>query len=92
MNFEDYQKEVLQMPLYDDLFKGIMGELGEVAELVKKHERQGQHRKIMTRERFEEEMGDVLWYLSRLASAYGGDLQKIAEGNIQKLRERHGLK
>jgi NTP pyrophosphatase (non-canonical NTP hydrolase) len=91
MNFKDYQEEVLKMPLYDDVIKGLIGELGEVMELLKKNERQGNRRQVMTKDRFNEEMGDVLWYFSRLASQYGASLNEIAKENVKKLRERHGL-
>lgn len=91
MNFKEYQDEVAQMPLYDDVRLGLVGEIGEVFELIKKNERQGNKRQVMTKERFVEEMGDVLWYLSRLASTYGASLNEIAKENVKKLKERHGL-
>jgi NTP pyrophosphatase (non-canonical NTP hydrolase) len=34
------------------------------------------------------ELGDVLWYLSQLASELDVSLSDIATGNIQKLKDR----
>lgn len=35
-----------------------------------------------------DELGDVLWYISALATAYGWSLETIAEGNLRKLNKR----
>ena len=34
------------------------------------------------------ELGDVLWYVSQLASEFGLSLDSIADRNIEKLRSR----
>jgi NTP pyrophosphatase (non-canonical NTP hydrolase) len=36
-----------------------------------------------------DELGDVLWYLSDIASAYGLNLCDVALGNIRKLEARY---
>lgn len=92
MNFKDYQDKINAMPLYDDVVLGLVGEVGEVIELIKKDRRLGTRRKVMTKERFVEEMGDVLWYFAGLATAYNTTLEEIADENIKKLNERHGIK
>lgn len=92
MNFKEYQDKVTAMPLYDDVVLGLVGEVGEVIELLKKDRRLGTKRKVMTKERFIEEMGDVLWYFAGLATAYNVSLEDIAASNIKKLNERHGIK
>lgn len=91
MNFSEYDKECEAFPLYDDVRLGLFGEIGEVMELIKKHERQGNRKQVMTRARFIEEMGDVLFYLNQLAKQYGANLNDIAKENVIKLRKRHGL-
>ena len=35
------------------------------------------------------ELGDVLWYVSELASGLGATLEEIAERNIEKLYKRY---
>jgi NTP pyrophosphatase (non-canonical NTP hydrolase) len=39
------------------------------------------------------ELGDVLWYVSQLASELGLELEQIAQGNLEKLlsRQRRGV-
>jgi NTP pyrophosphatase (non-canonical NTP hydrolase) len=34
------------------------------------------------------ELGDVLWYITQLATSFGYELSDIAEGNINKLTSR----
>jgi len=65
---------------------GLAGEAGEVAEHAKKAIRDdaGQVTK---------ELGDVLWYVSQLATELGLELDEIADTNLQKLlsRQRRGV-
>jgi len=91
VNFKEYQTEVTSHPLYDNVIYGLIGEISEVVELVKKHERQGAKRQVMTHDRIEEELADILWYLTRACSEYGVDLETAAINNIKKLRKRHGI-
>src|SRR5690554_6566424 len=62
---------------------GLVGEAGEVAEAVKKHLFHGHDR---DREAVAKELGDVLWYVARMAAAVGVDLSSVAERNISKFR------
>lgn len=64
---------------------GITTEAGEVADLVKKAVF---YNKTFNTEQLTLELGDVLWYISRMASLYGLDLGDIMEQNILKLRAR----
>lgn len=65
---------------------GLAGEAGEAVEHVKKHVF---HSRPLDREALAKEIGDVLWYLSALATGAGLDLGACAEGNIEKLRKRY---
>jgi NTP pyrophosphatase (non-canonical NTP hydrolase) len=73
---------------------GLCGEAGEVAEHVKKAIRDdggeisGERRTAMSAE-----LGDVLWYVSQIATELELDLDEIAEANLQKLlsRQRRGV-
>src|SRR3984957_8384911 len=65
---------------------GLAGEAGEVAEHAKKAIRDdggevtGERRAAMAKE-----LGDVLWYVSQLASELGLDLDELAGANLEKL-------
>jgi len=73
---------------------GLAGEAGEVAEHAKKAIRDDAG--AVTHERraaIAKELGDVLWYVSQLASELGLDLDEIAQVNLDKLlsRQRRGV-
>lgn len=42
------------------------------------------------RQAIAEELGDVLWAVSTIATALGVTLEQAAEGNVSKLRDIHG--
>jgi NTP pyrophosphatase (non-canonical NTP hydrolase) len=63
---------------------GLAGETGEVMELLKKHLRDGKH----PGEALLLELGDVLHYLTVIATAYGWTLSDVAMANVAKLVER----
>ncbi len=65
---------------------GVAGEAGEVADLIKKQHFHGHDPDPMA---VAKELGDVLWYVSVLAGAYGFTLEEIAAINIEKLRARY---
>lgn len=65
---------------------GLVGEAGEVADLIKKVEGHGHDLNVG---KLAEEAGDLMWYLAATAEAYGMDLGAIAEANIDKLRARY---
>ncbi len=69
--------------------RGLCGEAGEVAEKVKKTLRDdGGLLSEERREALSRELGDVLWYLSQLATEADLDLETIAEENLDKLLSR----
>ena len=95
-DFATYQLEAIKTASYDFktwdmalpyLALGVVGEAGEVAEQIKKHVRGDKELKT---EKIKEELGDVLWYIANLCETLGFSLQDVAEGNIAKLRKRHG--
>jgi len=65
---------------------GLSGETGECADIYKKYMYQGHE---FDREAMIAELGDVLWYVSELASGLGATLEEIAERNIEKLYKRY---
>jgi NTP pyrophosphatase (non-canonical NTP hydrolase) len=73
---------------------GLAGEAGEVAEHAKKAIRDdGGEVSEERRAAMGKELGDVLWYVSQLASELGLDLDEIAQVNLDKLlsRQRRGV-
>ena len=68
---------------------GLSGETGEIAEKVKKIIRDDQG--VITdekRDQIAKEAGDVLWYLSQLATEIDYSLEDIAQMNLDKLVSR----
>jgi NTP pyrophosphatase (non-canonical NTP hydrolase) len=97
MNFEEYQAEARATALYprrlDNLeypTLGLAGEAGEVANIVKKIQRD--HGGIINddiRAKLKDELGDVLWYISACADELDITLNEIAAFNVDKLARRH---
>lgn len=64
---------------------GLVGEVGEFANKYKKVIRDGI---TLDPKDTEKELGDILWYLSNLASDLGINLEDIAVHNLEKLADR----
>ena len=94
MELNKYQEEALALSFFkhEDLSYcalGISGEAGEVADHVKKMLRDDNG--VITperRENLKKELGDVLWYLSRMAGNLGYTLDEVATSNIEKIKDR----
>ena len=104
MNFEEYQNEALktdQLP-YGTVkgneiaetvvpLLGLAGEAGELLSEYKKFLRDGEGHQLF-KERIDEELGDLLWYISNVASKFGLSLEDIAKNNLAKTQDRWGGK
>ena len=95
MNFKKYQniaKQTDKNPnsnLKSEIIPllGLVGEAGVLLSEYKKKLRDGkQHTGF--KESIKEELGDLLWYISNLATKFNLDLDKIAQDNLKKTRER----
>lgn len=101
MNFLDYQCGTAEFAIYPGAADtesyaglsyvglGLAGEAGEVAGKIKKIARDDDgliHEAV--RAKLADELGDVLWYVSQMASQLGLRLEGIARGNLAKLRDR----
>lgn len=98
MNFETFQQytgETITYPTDTEeasinyCVLGLTGEAGEISEKWKKVIRDNEG--ILTpeiREAMALEVGDVLWYVARLAAHLGYSLEDIAHRNVQKLESR----
>lgn len=77
------------LPLKDQLNNyvfGLVGEVGEVVDLLKKFFYHGHE---VDSNRLKSELGDILWYVSAVASLFNINLQDIAQGNVEKLEKRY---
>ena len=100
MNFNDYQKQAISTDVYGgkgdvnsiaflNKVLGLVGETGEIAEKIKKSQRNNDGIISKTdREALLKELGDVLWYLSAIAHYLGEPLEAIAETNLGKVLDR----
>ena len=96
MNFSEYQSAATRTANAETAFGGyypmaahalgLTGEAGEVADLIKKNLAHGH---TLDTEKLVYELGDVLWYISALATDFGFDLTYVAERNIEKLKRRY---
>lgn len=87
IKYRDFTKSVAVYPPHKEreyLALGLVGEAGEVADKVKKEIRDGGY---LTGE-ITKELGDVLWYLTRLCDVHNVTLKEIAELNKDKLESR----
>ena len=97
MNFDEYQDAASVTALYPNRLNnleyptlGLAGEAGEVANIVKKIQRDhGGEINDETRAKLKDELGDVLWYISACADELGLSLEEIAGFNVEKLAKRH---
>lgn len=100
MKFEEYQKIIEDFAVYPReteltaisyLALGLNGEAGEVADQVKKAIRNDGIINAERREKIIDELGDVLWYVTRIAIEFDVAMAHIAEHNIEKLQNRKRL-
>ena len=96
MDFNKYQKLARKTAIYPNMGNnlsyptlGLCGETGEVAEKVKKFFRDSESKMTLDlRDNLVKEMGDVLWYLSAMASELKVDFSEVAKANVEKLAKR----
>lgn len=88
MNFKEYQEQSARTDggNLTAHFLGLCGESGEVVELYKKHIGHGHE---LDKLKLAKELGDVLWYISAIATGLNLSLEHIAIANIDKLKARY---
>lgn len=99
MNFDDYQKEALKTdrvpgsvedenhePVIVPML-GLAGEAGQLLSEYKKHLRDGDAHTLF-KTRVGEELGDLLWYISNVASKFELSLGEVAAKNLAKTDAR----
>jgi NTP pyrophosphatase (non-canonical NTP hydrolase) len=93
MNFKDYQEQAYKTAAYQTKVfypaLGLAGEAGEVANQIKKIERDDGGTPSGERKRaVAHEIGDLLWYVAALCTDLDLDMDVIAEENLQMLASR----
>ncbi len=96
MTLNEYQNEASKTALYPRrgsnltyTVLGLCGESGEIAEKVKKLDRdRGGVMDDAWKEEMKKELGDVLWYVAQAAFELEFDLEAVAQLNVEKLRSR----
>lgn len=99
MELDEYQERTGETAIYPGAFTGNitaiaylglgLGEAGEVQGKIKKILRdnngviEDQHRIAILKE-----LGDLQWYVARLAAELGSSLNHVAEYNLRKLDDR----
>jgi len=73
----------------DRVMCSALGASGEAGELANKIKKLIYHEHCFAQLEIREEIGDVLWYLAELCTAFGWDMGTIAEENLSKLSERY---
>ena len=95
MNANSYQQWTISTAIYPGagtgndaelsyLGLGLNGEAGEVADKIKKHLRDGK----LDIGGIVYELGDICWYVARLAESLGYSLEDVLEINHSKLESR----
>jgi len=96
MTFRSYQEQAAKTAIYPNRglnlsypTLGLCGESGEVANKVKKVQRDhGGQITLDMKLALAKELGDVLWYVSATCDELGLNLEDVAEQNIKKLAAR----
>ena len=94
MDIEEYQEKALRTvnirltkkDQLSNLCMGLCGETGEVVDYIKKGMYHGH---ILDKKKLSEELGDVMWYLTNIATNFGIPFDYILDENIKKLEERY---
>lgn len=87
---EDIRNQMSEMEAETSLEHAVCGlgeEAGEVLGLLKRQSFKGL---AQPRDRWVDELGDVLWYLAATAIVLDVDLEEVVTFNKKKLEERYG--
>jgi NTP pyrophosphatase (non-canonical NTP hydrolase) len=95
LDFETYQREALTTDQVrgegeSSLMVPLLGLVGEIGTLAVEHKKRlrDKEKHRLFKERIEEDLGDILWYISNFASKSGFRLEDIARKNLHKVRAR----
>lgn len=86
MKYEEEVDKLLKNNEDIHLVAGLAAEVGEVCAIFQKASYKSQ---ALNMEDLKEELGDVFFYTTALASKYGYSIEELLEYNIRKLKRRH---
>lgn len=91
MNITEFQRQSIRTMKVDEetllhCCMGMAGEVGEVIDIIKKSYFYG---KDFDKKKVEEELGDVMFYISNLATSLNISMENVLENNVEKLRKRY---
>lgn len=91
LSLNDYQEsagkyQISHSPPEERVF-GLLEEAGEVAAIFKRLLR-GDYNPDQCATKLHAELGDILWYLSRIAADNNWELNEVAQANLDKLESR----
>jgi NTP pyrophosphatase (non-canonical NTP hydrolase) len=92
LTLTQYQQQAKQTAIYpkdkaiEYVLLGLTGEVGEIANKIKKRIRGDTNTASNTD--LQKELGDVLWYVAMLAEELEADLGELAQKNLTKLQDR----
>ena len=94
MDIREYQEKALRTvntrltrkEQLSNLCMGLAGETGEVVDYLKKCIYHGHS---FNQQKLTEELGDIMWYLSNIATLFAIPINYILDENIKKLEERY---
>lgn len=104
MTFHEYENEIrdtlakyirdrVEYERYTELALGLYEEGAEVTSIIRRTIPGNFHEKTIDIPHLEEEIGDVLWYISHIGMQFGREnLEEIATSNLQKNNPQDSLK
>lgn len=91
LSLNEYQEKAAKYQVEaappEERVMGLLEEAGEVAGVFKRYMR-GDYDVVECSARLEKELGDILWYLSRVAADNNWTLASVAQANLAKLESR----
>ncbi|MEM3211771.1 MAG: nucleoside triphosphate pyrophosphohydrolase family protein [Candidatus Micrarchaeaceae archaeon] len=93
MNFSEYQDKASTTAIYPKQLTGgvyyaAIGLAGEVGELLNKIKKIARDNAPIDKDAIAGELGDVLWYVSQMATELGIEMDDVAKHNLEKLSDR----
>jgi len=80
-----YIRDKIEIERYTELILGLYEEGGEVTSIIRRSIPGNFHETKIDIPHLEEELGDILWYISHIAMQLNANLDRVAIANLQKI-------